>query len=267
MSLFVDINLILEQVKSIFLEIKMKSKLSAVVLVVMMIGLFSNAQAVTLGYVAFPPYEFKGEHGEAKGVLVEIVQTVFQRAGVSLELKFFPFKRALALAKEGKIDGLFNFYKNPERLKYFDYSHQVIQNPLVFFVRKDSNLTFDGNLRSLSGTKIGVLRGYTYGTDFDKSNLFVKDVANSHPSNLKKLVLARIDAYPCDRLVGILIARQEKLMVELKLIPIPLKVMDGHIGFTKGKHQRVLVKIDPIIAKMQKSGEIDRMINAYITAK
>ncbi len=244
----------------------MKSKIFAVVLVAMKIGLFSTAQAVTLGYVAFPPYEFQDNEGKAKGVLVEIVQTVFQEADIPLKLRFLPFKRALALAKVGAIDGLFNFYKISERLKYFDYSHPVIENPLVFFVRRDSTLTFNGNLSSISGLKIGVLRGYTYGTAFDKSSLFVKDEASSHLSNFKKLTHARIDAYPCDRLVGIFVARKENLMTELILLPTPLKVMDGHIGFTKGKHKKVLVKINPIIAKMRQSGKIDRMIDDYISA-
>ncbi|MBU3916289.1 transporter substrate-binding domain-containing protein, partial [bacterium] len=200
------------------------------------------------------------------GVLVEIVQTVFKNAGVPLELRFLPFKRALAWTKTGNIDGLFNFYKNSERLDFYDYSHPIIQNPLVFFVRRDSIRVFNGDLSSLSGLRIGVLRGYTYGMEFDNSDLFVKDEADSHPSNFKKLTHARIDVYPCDRLVGIFTARQEKVMIELKMLPIPLRVMDGHIGFTKGKHQKVLAKINPIIAKMRQTGEIDRMVDAYISS-
>ncbi|MBU3917199.1 transporter substrate-binding domain-containing protein [bacterium] len=243
----------------------MKSKFVAIVFVALMINLLSNAQSVTLGYVDFPPYEFESTDGRAEGVLVEIVQTVFQKADIPLELKFLPFQRALTTAQAGTIDGLFNFYKNPERLEHFDYSYPVINNPLVLFVMKDSTLTFNGNLDSLSGKKIGVLRGYTYGKDFDDNSLFVKDISSSHPSNLKKLALGRIDAYPCDRLVGIFIARQEKLMSELKILQTPLKVMEGHIGFTKGKHQNVLEKINPIIAKMRQNGDIERMIDAYVS--
>ena len=75
------------------------------------------AEKITLAYVSFPPYEYQ-EDGKAEGVLVDIIKEIFQRANIPLELKFLPFKRAYVEAKEGRIDGLFNFYKNEERLSF-----------------------------------------------------------------------------------------------------------------------------------------------------
>lgn len=44
-------------------------------------------------YVVFPPYKYQ-ENGQPKGLLVEIVCTMSQRAGLPLELVHKPFKRA-----------------------------------------------------------------------------------------------------------------------------------------------------------------------------
>ncbi len=223
---------------------------------------FSFAETLTLGYVSFPPYEYI-ENGKPAGILVTIVQEIFKKSGYDLVLKHFPFKRALKLTKEGKIDGLFNFYKNADRLKYFDYSEPVIKNPLVFFVRKDSVMVYT-DLNDLKNKKISVMRGYTYGAEFDKSNLFKKDESNKHESSFRKVGKGRSDAYPCDKLVGISVARKDGLMSELKILPNPLKVMDGHIGFTKGKHTNVIKRINSTIIEMQKSGTIEKIIDDYV---
>jgi len=228
-------------------------------------GISDGGQKIILGYVDFPPYEFNHQ-GKPDGILVSIVEMLFEKFNIPLELKYLPFKRAYESAKKGNIDGLFNFYKTKHRQNYFDYSEAVIKNPLVFFVRKDSNITFN-TLNDLKGLKIGVINGYTYGEEFDESQLFIIDKgSNSHKSNFKKLLFGIIDTYPCDKLVGINVALENKYMSEFKILPNPLKIMNGHIGFTKGQHQKVIKKINAIIVEMHQKGEIDTIINQYIEA-
>lgn len=221
-----------------------------------------NAQNITLGYVDFPPYEFE-DNGKPSGLLVIIVETLFKKADIPLELNFLPFKRAYTATKKGRIDGLFNFYKTEERLAFFDYTEPVIKNPLVFFVRKDSKIKFR-KLDDLKGLKVGVMRGYTYGTDFDRNPLFIREATDSHESNFKKLMSGRINAYPCDKLVGIHVAMKNNLMSGLKILPTTLSNMDGYIGFTKGKHQDIIRRINRVILEMKQNGEIEKIINQYI---
>lgn len=227
-------------------------------------GSYASAQSITLAYVDFPPYEFE-DKGKPSGILVTIVEKLFEKADIPLTLKLLPFKRAYKYVKTGsnEIDGLFNFYKTQERLKFFDYTESVITNPLVFFVRKDSIVKFN-TLEDLKGLKVGVMRGYTYGTDFDNSTLFSREAANSHKLNFIKLVYGRIDVYPCDQLVGIHVAMKNNLMSELQILTTPLKVMDGYIGFTKGKHSDIIGKINKIIREMHQNGEIEEIFNLYI---
>jgi len=220
------------------------------------------ADAITLVYHKFPPYEFQ-EDKKPAGIMVDIVQTIFERVNVPMKLKFLPFKRALKETKEGKNDGLFILYKTPERMEYFDYTEPVIHSPLVFFVRKDSNIKFQ-KLSDLKGLKIGIFRGYTYGAEFDNYPDYTLHPANSHESNMKKLILGRNDAYICDKTVGIISALKAEAMQELKILPNPYKVMTLYMVFTKGKHQNVIDKINPIIKSMNASGEIDKLIDKFI---
>ena len=237
---------------------------------ILLVGLFfmlltssvGYAQKITLAYVDFPPYEYQ-ENNEPKGVLVEIVKTLFERANIPLDLQYLPFKRAYQDTLDGKIAGLFNFYKTAERLPLFDYSEPIIMNPLVFFVKKDSALQFN-TLEDLKGLRIGAMVGYTYGEEFDNTTLFTIDRVSSHEINFRKLAAGRLDAYPCDKLVGSYVAQKENVLAALKILPNPLKVMEGHIGFQKGRHPEVLAKINAVLEQMKAKGEIEQMITTYL---
>ncbi len=244
----------------------MKNILLSVMIGVLCLASFAKAQEITLAYVDFPPYEYQ-ENEEAKGIQVEIVKTIFERAGIPLQLQFAPFSRAYKDVQEGKIAGLFNFYKTEERLASFDYSEPIIANPLVLFVKQDSPLNYTGQLEELQGLKVGGILGYTYGTDFDTTTLFTIERVASHEINFKKLLHDRIDVYPCDKMVGIYVARNENILAELKSLPTPLKLMEGHIGFTKGKYADVLAKINPIIQQMKANGEIDQLIERFLDGR
>ena len=217
---------------------------------------------VSLGYVDFPPYEYQdGE--KPSGILVSIVKELFNRANIPLDLQFRPFKRAYHETSIGRLDGLFNFYKIDKRLEFFDYSIPIIDNPLVFFVRRDSSIKYQ-ELADLKGLKVGTMLGYTYGTSFDESDLFIKYRLVNHEKNFELLTKGRLDLYPCDKLVGIYIADKEGLLDQVKILPVPLRVMKGHIGFTKGKHQIVIEKINQEIMTMRRNGEIEKYINDFI---
>ena len=221
-----------------------------------------SKEKIVLAYVDFYPYEYN-ENNVPKGILVDIVKEAFKRADIELELEFYPFNRAYVYAKEGKIDGLFNFYKNETRMNFFDYSEMVIQNEIVLFVPKNSQIDFQ-SLSDLKGKKIGVLSGYSYGTQFDNDSSLIKEPGNSHDANIKKLGFDRIDVYPCDKLVGHYSAKKIGLIEKFSYLPKPLKIMDGYIGFTKGKHLEIIEEINKVIIDMRKSGEIDEISNDYM---
>lgn len=147
-------------------------------------------------------------------------------------------------------------------MNFFDYTEPIIRNPLTLFIRKNATLKFN-TLEDLNGLKIGVMRGYSYGTVFDESQLFIREAADSHESNFYKLTHSRIDAYLCDKLTGIHVATKNNLMSELFILPKPVIIMDGYIGFKKGKHLKVIEKLNKIIIEMRQNGEIEKIVNQY----
>jgi len=107
-----------------------------------------------------------------------------------------------------------------------------LKNPLVFFVIKDSTFQYK-NIASLKEKNIGIIRGYTYGAEFDSSTHFTKEISESHASSFLQLNTNRIDAYLCDKRVGIYIATTLNILDNIKIINEPFTLMYGRIGFTK----------------------------------
>jgi len=233
-------------------------------LMMMTFVLDGYAYAVTIVYHDFAPYEYE-ENNQPAGIVVRIVKKIFKRVEIPLTLKHLPFKRARKDVKSGKYDGLFILYKTPEREKIYDYTEPVVYSPLVFFTRKDSEIVFNGKLSDLKGLKIGVFHGYTYGSEFDNFPDFTLDSATSHRSNMIKLKGKRTDAYICDRAVGIYSSHIAGTVNDLKILPKPLKTMELYMVFTKGKHLATIEKINPIIKEMNDSGEMNRLIEEFLS--
>jgi polar amino acid transport system substrate-binding protein len=221
----------------------------------------ADAREIHLGYIEFPPYEYN-DNGEASGMLVEIVKKLFVKINVDLKLSYLSFNRAFEETKSGNIDGVFNLYKTPGRLAFFDYTEPFHSHLLVFFVKKESGITFN-RLSDLEGLNIGVMHGYSYGNDFDENRLLNKIVSHTHDTNFKRLVDGHLDVYPADKFAGAYIAEQNNLMIFLKTLPKPLCVMKGHVGFTKGKFQDIIEKLNSAIHQMKKHGEIQKIMGKY----
>lgn len=221
--------------------------------------------------VDFPPYSYM-EGGRIEGIEVDIVRRVCELAGVGYEMELLPFKRAYESVLDYKntgVDAIFNFYKNPERLTLFDYSDPILENPLVFFARKESPVVFDGDLASVKGNKIGIMIGYTYSPEFtkaiqDKSILF--EETTSHEANFRKLEAHRIDLYPVEKFVGVSVARKYKVYDSLRVLEKPLIVQQGYVGFAKGNPKaKLLEKLNSALKKLRSSGEYERIFDRHLT--
>lgn len=131
-----------------------------------------------------------------QGYSWDIVRESFHARGWNIELTILPWARAFANARNGTADLLFPTGKNSERLAYFDYSKQPINNAAFrIYVNKKSTLKWHG-LGSLSGKVIGAVRGYNYG---DEWAAVVEDLeiysVNSIEQGFRMLKLGRLDGF------------------------------------------------------------------------
>ncbi|WP_220718285.1 substrate-binding periplasmic protein [Agarivorans litoreus] len=108
------------------------------------------------------------ENGEQTGILVDVINQVFIRAGYTVEIKLMPWARCLRSVEEGTVDGIFSVYMTAERQTFLSYtSEALITQVQAFFVPIDSAIVFDGDFQQLADKSIGIINVTSYGPKVD----------------------------------------------------------------------------------------------------
>ncbi len=137
------------------------------------------------------------------GFASHIVTEAFALVGVEVEYGFFPWKRAMKLARDGKWDGSAIWYDTEERRADFFYSDPVVPTTMVFFHLKSYQFDWD-EFEDLEDVRVGGTSEYSYGTAFDAAEHagdFRTHRAISDEVGLTNLLKGRIDVFPGELLV------------------------------------------------------------------
>lgn len=194
----------------------------------------ASATASKLTFVSdqFPPYYYEA-NSETKGLQYELATHVFKKMRKPFEIQFMPWKRALMVAESFKADGIFGLRKTDQRKRWLIYPDEPLMVvKTVIFSRKDDNFEYTG-INSLAGKKVGIIKGYTYGKSFDKSNLFKKEEVSSLNLNFLKLVAGRIDFVAAYKAVGVHTMGQMNLTDKISFSSESVNIVPIFIGFTK----------------------------------
>ncbi|MBW1801029.1 MAG: transporter substrate-binding domain-containing protein, partial [Deltaproteobacteria bacterium] len=140
----------------------------AIVIVVFLgvLSLYSQPEAANYVFVTleFPPLEYTGEDGNPRGIAVDMVKRIMNSLGHAVQIKVYPWQKALKMVRDGDADAIFTAYKTPERETFLDYSAEMLVPQIVgFYVKKGSPINFDGDLNTLRNTRIGVVSTISYG--------------------------------------------------------------------------------------------------------
>ncbi len=157
-------------------------------------------QVVKLTSLEWPPYTSEGLPDQ--GASVAVARQAFAAMGYKLEVEFFPWKRAVALAQNDPgFVGYFPEYYAAETEKTFTFSDPMGDSPLGFAERADKQHSWS-TLDDLKPLRIGTVYGYVNTEDFDAmvaSGALKADAANSDDKNLQKLNAGRIDLAVIDQ--------------------------------------------------------------------
>nr|WP_227002218.1 transporter substrate-binding domain-containing protein [Aeromonas schubertii] len=68
----------------------------------------------------WPPFRMMQE-GQFRGLDVDILEAMAERAGVEVTIRRYPWGRALSFMQSGKVDLMMGLARTPERERYIDY--------------------------------------------------------------------------------------------------------------------------------------------------
>ena len=220
---------------------------------------------------SYPPYMVLRD-GEIAGPVVDLVAEAFRRMGRKAAIKAYPWPRALAMLERAKVDGLFTIKKTPERELVLIYPQEpLLAQDFVFFVRKDSNVRFDGNYASIAQSRVGVVLNTSYGQRFDQAvaaGVFSNVVATSDNERLYRMLMGgRIDAMINSRLVGLSLLRKIDPQGSIVVSGPPSETTLGYLVFTKQPEATALAHaFDQAMQSMRKDGTAHRLLDLGIEA-
>lgn len=180
---------------------------------------------------AWPPYVFE-QNGRHIGVDLEVAEHVLESLGYDVSWELLPWKRALRTVTLGRAQAILDIVPSAERVETLIFPDEPLAtNDTVLFFHKDRPHRFE-TLADLSGLKIGVSPGYTYGSpDFMAATGFVRESAPTFEANLAKLVRGRLDMVAMDRRVGLYMAQQLGIADQLDHNPRPLASGQLYLAF------------------------------------
>ncbi|MHC4872157.1 MAG: substrate-binding periplasmic protein [Planctomycetota bacterium] len=148
---------------------------------------------VALSEVDYPPFYFS-KNNKLQGSSLEIAESIAKNLGYRLVYKRYPWARVLENLKVGDVDMVVHFFNTAERAPYVIHTGVPhIFESSCLFVRKDSNITFSGNLRKLKFHSFYHVRGYSHGRLFDNAKYLKKEQATSEENLIKMLINKRFD--------------------------------------------------------------------------
>jgi polar amino acid transport system substrate-binding protein len=232
-------------------------------LLLTLIGTAANAlEPLVIGFdVSSPPTMYDAGDGEAAGIYPAIVRRAFERMGQPVRLVPLPLRRMMGSLQNGTIGGG-ALIATSERQAYCDYSAPYFVEQLAVYSMIGKNLPFH-SLADLAGRKVGLIRAWAYGADFDTARaakLFEVEEVDSDDQNFQKLKFGRIDMAVATRLAGDILVADNKYAgigaYDTQLTATPI-----HLVFNKKNgNADLLRRFDDAIRAMQAAGEIQAIV-------
>lgn len=229
---------------------------------------------VRLASLEWEPYI--GTRMPDQGYVAVLIKTAFADQGVQAEIEFYPWARALQLARSGAVDGLMPEYFDASRESEFEYSTAFPGGPLVLYKRRSDAIAFsvdpqkdqDAALRALKAQRFGVVRGYLNTPVFDAATYLTKDEANDDATNLRKLVYQRIDLAVIDRRVAehLIRTRYPDYAGRIEPMSPPLADIPLYVAFSRKSPRKAesLAAFNRGLEAMRADGRLEALHQHYI---
>lgn len=208
----------------------------------------------------FPPYEYY-EGQDVVGIDAEIAAAIAKELGMTLEIEDMAFDAIIPSLTAGKAQiALAGMTVTPERQENVDFSDTYVKASQAIIVRADN--TDITNADSLNGKTIGVQLGTT-------GDLFATEVTdkmeryNKGFEAVQSLKQSKIDAVVIDDQVAKALAEGND---DVKVLAEPFTTEEYAIAIKKGNTE-LLEKVNGALATLKENGELQKIVDKYITAE
>lgn len=219
----------------------------------------------------FPPYSYAVD-GRMTGIDIEIIQKAARRAGLSIGIEQYPWKRVLRMIESGEADGGFSLFHTQEREQYAIYSHNPLRvSVLQAFASRDSSIRAS-TVEDLHGQTVLIPAGFAISEKFDaavREERIVTVWVNNAADGIKRLMRSK-DA--------ILVGNRDAIQFHARQLGVaemirPLFILVGQrSAFLVLSRKRAgepharqdFEKLDRELGRMRLDGSMARIIRNYV---
>ncbi|HYD31977.1 MAG TPA: transporter substrate-binding domain-containing protein [Azospirillaceae bacterium] len=210
----------------------------------------------------FPPYNYTLK-GKRTGLDAEIVDTVLKRIGALPVHQAVNWLEVVESLEKDKIDLAFQFVARPDRFEKFHMIGPVRTGETVLMARADSDITFD-TLEDLKGVPIGYIQGFSYTPEFDAAEYLEKVPASGELSNIRRLVMGRVDLVIGDLHTLTYFADQEAKLAKVKILPKTLGLIPRYFAIPKSRAEKAR-RFQAAFEEIRSDGTLDEIITRWRT--
>lgn len=222
----------------------------------------AGAPLIMVTNAEFPPYEYH-DGGEIVGIDVEVSQAIAEKLGRTLEIEDIAFDSIIPELQSGKADfGAAGMTVDEDRLKNVDFSDTYTTASQVIIVKDDSDIAGPDDLK---GKYIGVQLGTTgdiYASDYEEEGSTIERY-NKGFEAVQAMMQGKIDAVVIDNEPAKVFVSQNQ---GIKILDEALTVEEYAIAVKKGNTE-LLEQINKALAELKESGELQAIIDKYISAE
>jgi polar amino acid transport system substrate-binding protein len=210
-------------------------------------------------------YELNAK-GEFSGLSVDVLRAIAKKNGDTLVFRLYPFARAQALVEHGKADIICGMYKTSEREKKFLFAATpYYQDQIRFYVRNGSNITWNGDLSTVRGKHVGIVRSWYYGPKFERAKDSMElSISDNLADAVKMLSRGMIDLLPSNtRNIETFLDSANPDSNIIALDP-PIEFQNGFFAFhNDAAGQELRDKYSRLQNEMIANGEMDKLLRAH----
>ncbi len=128
-------------------------------------------EPLVVGWTEWQPFSFRDKQQQLRGLDVELVHAIFQRAGYQARFSEMPWSRVLHELRFGTVQLAMSANITTERQQYARFTHPYREEQAVIIIRRQDeqrwrDITSLASLRERADFNIGVLKNFDYGNAF-----------------------------------------------------------------------------------------------------
>jgi len=227
--------------------------------------LYSEELLIVRGDGQYAPFEFT-QNNKLVGLHIDMINNVATQANIKVSFKSYPWKRAMSMVENGEADAITYLGRRPEREKYTYYfkGNVLSYTRNHFVISRSRDIEYNGDLRDLSGYRIGIVRGFMYGDEFSEADYIKKYRVNKREQMLAMLSKGRLDVALLNPLKLRTRFVEHENFSSIKVLEPPLTELPNYLGFSKPRKRRDIGEaFSKYMAEFKRSTHYTALLKKY----